>query len=80
MSKFIIRRSLFCITELWTSVHVHSFRPDRIVQFVENWASIPKLAGSNHSVARQKFFSLRSVVCTQSSVTILHETVTISRP
>ena len=42
-------------------------RPDRVAQLAEHWASIPKVVGSNPTVARHIFQACPVWIYTQSS-------------
>ena len=47
----------------------YSNRPDRVAQLAEHWASIPKVVGSNHTVARHIFQACPVWIYTQSNIT-----------
>ena len=44
-------------------------RPDRVAQLAEHWASIPKVVGSNPTVARHIFQACPVWIYTQSNIT-----------
>ena len=44
-------------------------RPDRVAQLAERWASIPKVVGSNPTVARHIFQACPVWIYTQSNIT-----------
>ena len=46
-----------------------SNRPDRVAQLAEHWASIPKVVGSNPTVARHIFQACPVWIYTQSNIT-----------
>ena len=47
----------------------YSNRPDRAAQLAEHWASIPKVVGSNRTVARHIFQACPVWIYTQSNIT-----------
>ena len=47
----------------------YSNRPDRIAQLAEHWAGIPKVVGSNPTVARHIFQACPLWIYTQSNIT-----------
>ena len=47
----------------------YSNRPDRVAQLAEQWASIPKVVGSNPSVVRHIFQACPVWIYTQSNIT-----------
>ena len=47
----------------------NSNRPDRVAQLAEHWASIPKVVGSNPTVARHIFQACPVWIYTQSNIT-----------
>ena len=47
----------------------YSNRPDRVAQLADNWASIPKVVGSIHTVARHIFQARPLWIYTQSNIT-----------
>ena len=47
----------------------YSNRPDRVAQLAEHWASIPKVVGSNPTVARHIFQACPVWIYTQSNIT-----------
>ena len=49
------------------SYAVRSPRPDRVAQLAEHWAGIPKVVGSNPTVARHIFQACPVGIYTQSS-------------
>ena len=51
---------------------MYSNRPDRVAQLAEHWASIPKVVGSNPTVARHIFQACPVWIYTQSSNYIHH--------
>ena len=52
-----------------TRPDIYSNRPDRVAQLAEHWASIPKVVGSNHTVARHIFQACPVWIYTQSNIT-----------
>ena len=44
-------------------------RPDRVAQLAQHWASIPKVVGSNPTVARHIFQACPVWIYTQSNIT-----------
>ena len=52
------------------TVHTdYSNRPDLVAQLAEHWASIPKVVGSNPTVARHIFQACPVWIYTQSNIT-----------
>ena len=47
----------------------YSNRPDRVAHLAEHWASIPKVVGSNPTVARHIFQACPVWTYTQSNIT-----------
>ena len=58
---------VYDISELSLVNIIHSNRPDRVAQLAEHWASIPKVVGSNPTVARHIFQACPVWIYTQSS-------------
>ena len=52
--------------DLWNTSPI---RPDRVAQLAEHWASIPKVVGSNPTVARHIFQACPVWIYTQSNIT-----------
>ena len=52
-----------------TTFGILSNRPDRVAQLEEHWASIPKVVGSNPTVARHIFQACPVWIYTQSNIT-----------
>ena len=53
----------------------YSNRPDRVAQLAEHWASIPKVVGSNPTVARHIFQACPVWIYTQSNITQVYKDV-----
>ena len=62
---------LGCYRRDWTRNATYSNRPDRVAQLAEHWASIPKVVGSNPTVARHIFQACPVWLYTQRSNTYI---------
>ena len=53
----------------WVETSLYSNRPDRVAEFAEHWASIPKIVGSIPTVARHIFQACPVWIYTQRNTT-----------